>query len=63
MESLSMDLGELTEIVVMTLEDIPDQDWLQLRTMNPKLAKRYGEVLIRLNHRSFQILQLLKSIE
>ena len=60
MESLSIDLGELTEVIGLALDDIPDEEWLQLRAMNPKLAKRYGEALLRLNHRSFQVLQLLK---
>jgi hypothetical protein len=63
MESLSLDLGELTEIIGPVLEDIPDQEWRQLRTMSPALAKRYGEALLRLNHRSFQVLQLLQMKE
>ena len=60
MESLSLDLGELTDLISMVLDDIPNRDWHQLHVMNPQLAKRYGAALQRLNHRSFEILQLLK---
>ncbi len=63
MESLSLDLGELTDLIGLVLEDISDQEWRQLRVMSPQLAQRYGTALLRLNHRSFKILQLLQITE
>lgn len=60
MESLSLDLGELTDTVALALISIPDQDWVKLAATEPELAERFGRALIVLNHRAFRVLQLLQ---